>query len=140
MIQELSGVVVYGRLPISAQISTVTDGAAKQCRWYPHLKPNLGWVSPFRTKRFLGQEVAEYVAGMARRRGFGAAAESLDSVPIPQVLECPLAVFIVSTTGDGEVPSNMSAFWRFLLRRYCCTAALLYSRVYVLKFRRTDFT
>lgn len=63
------------------------------------------------------QEVAEYVAGMARRRGFDAAAVALDSVPIPQVLESPLAVFVVSTTGDGEVPSNMSTFWRFLLRR-----------------------
>ncbi|CAM9734224.1 unnamed protein product, partial [Ectocarpus fasciculatus] len=32
-------------------------------------------------------------------------------------LESSLAVFVVSTTGDGEVPSNMSTFWRFLLRR-----------------------
>lgn len=63
------------------------------------------------------QEVADYVAGMARRRGFDAAAAALDSVPVPQVLESSLAVFVVSTTGDGEVPSNMSTFWRFLLRR-----------------------
>eukprot|EP00752_Nemacystus_decipiens_P004323 g3948.t1 len=63
------------------------------------------------------QEVAEYVAGMARRRGFDASPKALDSVPIPQVLESSLAVFVVSTTGDGEVPSNMSTFWRFLLRR-----------------------
>eukprot|EP00903_Cladosiphon_okamuranus_P014088 g13095.t1 len=63
------------------------------------------------------QEVAEYVAGMARRRGFDAAATALDSVPVQQVLESSLAVFVVSTTGDGEVPSNMSTFWRFLLRR-----------------------
>lgn len=64
------------------------------------------------------QEVAEYAAGMARRRGFDAAAMALDSAPVQQVLECSLAVFVVSTTGDGEVPSNMSTFWRFLLRRY----------------------
>ena len=69
------------------------------------------WIS------LLFQEVAEYVAGMARRRGFEAAAVALDSVPVPQVLESSLAVFVVSTTGDGEVPSNMSTFWRFLLRR-----------------------
>lgn len=54
---------------------------------------------------------------MARRRGFDAAATVLDSIPVPQVLESSLAVFVVSTTGDGEVPSNMSTFWRFLLRR-----------------------
>lgn len=63
------------------------------------------------------QEVAEYVASMARRRAFDASAVSLDSSPIAQVFESSLAVFIVSTTGDGEVPSNMSTFWRFLLRR-----------------------
>ncbi|CAB1101933.1 unnamed protein product [Ectocarpus sp. CCAP 1310/34] len=63
------------------------------------------------------QEVAEYVAAMAGRRGFDTAAASLDSVPISQALECSLAVFVVSTTGDGDVPNNMSTFWRFLLRR-----------------------
>ncbi|CAN0532167.1 unnamed protein product, partial [Laminaria digitata] len=63
------------------------------------------------------QEVAEYVASMARRRAFDASAAPLDSSPIARVLESSLAVFVVSTTGDGEVPSNMSTFWRFLLRR-----------------------
>lgn len=63
------------------------------------------------------QEVAEYVSNMARRRAFDASAVPLDSFPIAQVFESSLAVFIVSTTGDGEVPSNMSTFWRFLLRR-----------------------
>ncbi|CAN0242169.1 unnamed protein product, partial [Hapterophycus canaliculatus] len=63
------------------------------------------------------QEVAEYVASLAGRRGFGASAVPLDSIPAPRALESSLAVFVVSTTGDGEVPNNMSAFWRFLLRR-----------------------
>lgn len=64
------------------------------------------------------QEVAEYAASMGKRRGFNACAQSLDSLPISQVFEAPIAIFVVSTTGDGEVPSNMSAFWRFLLRRF----------------------
>lgn len=63
------------------------------------------------------QEVAEYVAGMARRRGFDACACSLDDAPISRTFESSLAVFVVSTTGDGEVPNNMSIFWRFLLKR-----------------------
>ena len=28
-----------------------------------------------------------------------------------------LVIFFVSTTGDGEVPTNMKSFWSFLLRR-----------------------
>lgn len=64
------------------------------------------------------QEVAEYIAGKARRRGFNAWPMSLDSVPVSEIFESSLCVFVVSTTGDGEVPDNMSAFWRFLLRRY----------------------
>ena len=26
-------------------------------------------------------------------------------------------IFLVSTTGDGEVPSNMKSFWNFLLKK-----------------------
>ena len=29
----------------------------------------------------------------------------------------PLVIFAVSTTGQGEVPDNMKAFWRFLLTK-----------------------
>lgn len=82
------------------------------------------------------QEVAEYVAGMARRRGFDATATALDSVPVPKVLECALVVFVVSTTGDGEVPRNMSAFWRFLLRR--CARACRRSRHVFLPANRCE--
>jgi sulfite reductase alpha subunit-like flavoprotein len=28
-----------------------------------------------------------------------------------------VAVFIISTTGDGDVPANMKKFWSFILRR-----------------------
>ncbi|CAM9404115.1 unnamed protein product [Scytosiphon promiscuus] len=63
------------------------------------------------------EEVAEYVASLARRRGFDASAVPLDSIPVSQALESSLAVFVVSTTGDGDVPNNMATFWRFLLRR-----------------------
>ena len=35
-----------------------------------------------------------------------------------------LLVLVVSTTGDGEVPKNMSNFWRSLLRRSIPTNAL----------------
>jgi len=35
-----------------------------------------------------------------------------------------LVVFIASTTGEGEVPDPMRAFWRFLLRRDLPAGAL----------------
>lgn len=63
------------------------------------------------------QEVAEYATAMARRRGFDAYTAPLGSVPVSSIAKASLVVFVVSTTGDGEVPNNMSAFWRLLLRR-----------------------
>lgn len=39
---------------------------------------------------------------------------SFDVLSLPQER---LVVFVVSTTGDGEVPSSMQGFWQFLLRK-----------------------
>lgn len=42
---------------------------------------------------------------------------SLDELQIDLLPTIDVAVFIVSTTGDGDAPSNMQNFWKFLLRR-----------------------
>jgi sulfite reductase alpha subunit-like flavoprotein len=40
---------------------------------------------------------------------------SMDKLPTEKIV-----LFVVSTTGDGEVPSNMMKFWKFLLRCSIC--------------------
>jgi sulfite reductase alpha subunit-like flavoprotein len=37
--------------------------------------------------------------------------------PMQKIIENNVLVFVVSTTGDGEVPDNMKGFWRFLLKK-----------------------
>ena len=43
--------------------------------------------------------------------------KSCDEYDISEVVLQKLIIFIVSTTGDGEIPSNMRKFWRFLLQK-----------------------
>ena len=40
----------------------------------------------------------------------------IDEYPIMQLPTAKLIVFIVSTTGEGEVPETMKNTWKFLLR------------------------
>lgn len=40
---------------------------------------------------------------------------SYDYLSLPE--EQPIIVFIISTTGYGEIPSNMKSFWNFILRK-----------------------
>ena len=40
---------------------------------------------------------------------------SIDDYNILNLPSEKLAIFIVSTMGDGEAPSNMKKFWNFLL-------------------------
>ena len=42
---------------------------------------------------------------------------SLDAFDIDQLPTTDIAIFIVSTTGDGDVPTNMKKFWSFILRK-----------------------
>ena len=37
--------------------------------------------------------------------------------PINRILEDELVVFVASTTGQGDEPTNMNRFWKFLLRK-----------------------
>lgn len=42
---------------------------------------------------------------------------SLEEYDVSNLPTENIAIFIVSTTGDGEVPSSMKNFWAFLLKR-----------------------
>lgn len=103
-----------GQGTMASSKSTVTSSASFGASSPPAVHP---LPVLYGSETGTAQEVAEYLASKARRRGFDARPVPLDSAPIEDVFESTHAVFIVSTTGDGEVPSNMSVFWRFLLRR-----------------------
>ena len=53
------------------------------------------------------------LAEQCRQRGFAPVVMALDCYPIERLPNETLAIFLVSTTGDGEPPSNMIRFWRF---------------------------
>ena len=63
------------------------------------------------------KEMASVLAEQCRQRGFAPVVMALDGYPIERMPNETLAIFLVSTTGDGEPPSNMIRFWRFMLRK-----------------------
>eukprot|EP00095_Tigriopus_kingsejongensis_P005719 maker-scaffold616_size123561-snap-gene-0.18 protein:Tk05719 transcript:maker-scaffold616_size123561-snap-gene-0.18-mRNA-1 annotation:"hypothetical protein BRAFLDRAFT_122922" len=63
------------------------------------------------------QEVAERIYREAKRLHFKAKVLAMDEYHIPDLIEETLGVFVCSTTGQGDEPDNMKAFWKFLLRK-----------------------
>eukprot|EP00794_Sanderia_malayensis_P015807 gene15807-17400_t len=63
------------------------------------------------------EEVAERVGREAKRRYFACRVSALDDYEIGDLINQPLVVFVVATTGQGDPPDNMKKFWRFLLRK-----------------------
>ena len=61
------------------------------------------------------QDVAEETARMAERLHFDTTVLDLDSVALRDLNQTTLVVFIVSTTGQGEMPQNSRQFWKTLL-------------------------
>ncbi len=53
------------------------------------------------------------------------AVSALDDLDLQRLAGSRLAVFVVATAGDGEVPANMRLFWRRLLARRLGPSALL---------------
>jgi sulfite reductase alpha subunit-like flavoprotein len=63
------------------------------------------------------QDLAELLAKRLRRLRFAPKLYSIDDYPINSLLTEPVIFFLVSTTGQGELPRNTKKFWKFLLRR-----------------------
>ena len=62
-------------------------------------------------------ELAERCGAALRRRAFAAEVAACDDFDMSSLPDRTVVIFIWSTTGDGEIPDNAKAFWRFLLRR-----------------------
>jgi sulfite reductase alpha subunit-like flavoprotein len=59
---------------------------------------------------------AEELGRQAVKRFYTPKIMEIDEFPIMRLPTTQLVVFIVSTTGDGEVPETMKNAWKFLLR------------------------
>ncbi|KAF0686359.1 Aste57867_21803 [Aphanomyces stellatus] len=64
-----------------------------------------------------GQDVAEQIGRMAAARNIRSIVSSMDTFDIQELPTLNYVVFVASSTGDGEAPENMSACWKFLLRK-----------------------
>ncbi|PHH85500.1 hypothetical protein CDD83_332 [Cordyceps sp. RAO-2017] len=63
------------------------------------------------------QDMAEELGALCRRLRFHVRVDELDTADLPSLLECRLVIFVVSTTGQGDMPHNALLFWKKLLRR-----------------------
>ena len=63
------------------------------------------------------EEVAQRIVAEAVRQRYEVKCCSMDEYDVQMLPVERLVIFVASTTGEGEVPENMRAFWRFMLRR-----------------------
>jgi sulfite reductase alpha subunit-like flavoprotein len=73
----------------------------------------------FGTQTGTAQDIAERIARDAALRGFAVNLAGLDKYEaacLPSEKH-DIVVFVMSTTGDGDVPESARSFWQTLLRR-----------------------
>ncbi|OHW94101.1 sulfite reductase flavoprotein alpha-component [Colletotrichum incanum] len=63
------------------------------------------------------QDIAEEIGRDAQRLHFRTRVDEMNSVQLSTLLQYTLVVFVISTTGQGDMPRNSGAFWRSLLRK-----------------------
>lgn len=56
---------------------------------------------------------------------------SADEIDIDELPNSTVVIFIISTTGDGEMPASMNHLWRFLLKKSLRNDSLLNVRLAV---------
>ncbi|KKA29517.1 hypothetical protein TD95_001577 [Thielaviopsis punctulata] len=62
-------------------------------------------------------DLAEQLSRMAQRLRFKVDLREMNSVQLSSLFKYSLVLFVVSTTGLGEMPKNASVFWKRLLRK-----------------------
>lgn len=63
------------------------------------------------------QDLAEHIWRESKKYHFEGQVLSMDKYDVRSLLTEEFVVFACSTTGQGEEPSNMKTFWKFLLRK-----------------------
>ncbi|TRX98728.1 hypothetical protein FHL15_000070 [Xylaria flabelliformis] len=83
-------------------------------------------VEPVRPRKMLilygsetgnGEEAASDIERMARRLHFKTLLEEMDDVELRDLRQYSLVIFVISTTGQGDLPKNARKFWKSLLRK-----------------------
>lgn len=63
------------------------------------------------------QDLAEEVGRITERLHFSTRVVGLDNTSPPALSQYTITIFVVSTTGQGDFPSNAKSFWTSLLKR-----------------------
>ncbi|KAI1302506.1 hypothetical protein F5Y03DRAFT_361745 [Xylaria venustula] len=63
------------------------------------------------------EESAGDIERLARRLHFQTVLEEMNDVGLSDLLRYTLVIFVISTTGQGEIPENARDFWKSLLRK-----------------------
>ncbi|KAI1179445.1 hypothetical protein F4777DRAFT_534347 [Nemania sp. FL0916] len=63
------------------------------------------------------EESASDIESMARRLHFRTRLEEMNYVELSDLLSYSFVVFVISTTGQGDLPKNARTFWKSLLRK-----------------------
>ena len=69
------------------------------------------------TESGAAQDLAEEVGRVTERLRFSTSIAELNSVPITHLSSYTITIFVISTTGQGDFPSNAKAFWMDLLKK-----------------------
>eukprot|EP01039_Chlorochromonas_danica_P007358 gene7358-8140_t len=70
------------------------------------------------------EELAYGLQDSLLQRQLGAVVANISDLTFDALAKDQLVIFIISTSGDGEVPSSMKAFWPSLLRKSLSAASL----------------
>ncbi|EGX92760.1 sulfite reductase flavoprotein alpha-component [Cordyceps militaris CM01] len=76
------------------------------------------------------QEIAEELGRTCQRLHFQSTVDEMNAVTLPTLLQNELVIFVISTTGQGDMPHNSTLFWKRLLQRRLpagCLARLQYT-------------
>ncbi|KAF7550079.1 hypothetical protein G7046_g8132 [Stylonectria norvegica] len=63
------------------------------------------------------QDMADEVGRVCQRLHFKTRVEELDAVDLTALLQHQIVIFVISTTGQGDMPHNSLLFWKRLLRK-----------------------
>ncbi|XP_045506675.1 NADPH-dependent diflavin oxidoreductase 1 [Colias croceus] len=69
------------------------------------------------SQTYTAQEYAERIWRTTKLLDLKGPVQAMDDYPVSRLIHEEYALFVCSTTGEGDEPDNMKTFWKFLLRK-----------------------